>query len=143
MDPAIDETIKKIQNMVTEQTGNCSKIARQIAFGLTAATWALLFIEDSLHYNIFLLLALLSEIVYFILDFMQYFLLSFNYKGLFINIKKVLSKRGGDISDEILQTSIQEAQKKANNQSYLFFYLKFPFIALAFIMVLVFVLTKI
>lgn len=143
MDSTINKTIGTIQSLVTEQTGNCSKIARQIAFGLTATTWALLFIDSKLQYNLFLLLALLVEIIYFVLDFLQYFMVSFQYKKLFINANKVLSRRENNITDEILLASIQEAKRRANSLSYSFFYWKFPFIAIAFLMVLFFVVSKI
>lgn len=143
MDSTLKETIEKIQALTTEQTGICSSIARQIAFGLTAATWALLFVECNFRSNTFLLLAIISEILYFILDFMQYLFLSMNYKRLFVNAEKVLNKRGKDITDKFLLSSIQLAKRKANNLSYLFFYLKFPFILVSFLMVLLFVMSKI
>ncbi|MDQ7815550.1 MAG: hypothetical protein RDU14_00830 [Melioribacteraceae bacterium] len=135
--------LKEIQEIISEQSAKCSEIGRKIAFGLTAVTWAFFFSGEKFSSNFLLITALILEILYFFVDFTQYYFMLIKYRKLYINSRIVYKKRDESIKDEDLDNAVLATQSEINRNGFRFFFVKFPLILLSFVSLLLYILVEI
>jgi hypothetical protein len=139
----IEKVTEEIRDVVTNQTGKCSTIGRQLMLGLTATTWAIFFIDKKFDFNYLLIIALISEVLYFLFDFMQYFFIALSYRSLFSKTAKIIKKRNETVTDNILSYSLSQKKDKVHDVAFIFFFVKFPFIVISFVFILIYIISKI
>jgi hypothetical protein len=135
--------LKTIQEVITEQSAKCSDIGRKIGFGLTAITWAFFFSDNKFSSNFLLLTALILEILYFLVDFTQYYFMVIKYKKLYTNSWLVYQNKDESVTEEILKDAIISTQSDINKNGFRFFFVKFPFLFLSFVLLLLYILSEI
>lgn len=135
--------LKTIQEVITEQSAKCSDIGRKIGFGLTAITWAFFFSDKKFSSNFLLLTALILEILYFLVDFTQYYFMVIKYKKLYTNSWLVYQNKDESITEEILKNTIISTQSEINKNGFRFFFVKFPMLLLSFVLLLLYIIAEI
>jgi hypothetical protein len=160
MGKKVEINFEKISDAIHENTDKCSKIGRQIMLGLIATTWAFFFIGDKFISNFWLIASLLAGIFYFLIDFTQYLFITIAFRRLFKNANLILDQKEkievrdkeGHIvekppNNNFIMSKLREAvrhnQKTINNRSFLFFFIKFPFILFSFIFITAYIISKI
>ncbi len=134
--------LTRIQKIITEQSAICSEIGRKIAFGLTAVTWAFFFSDKKFSSSLILISALLLQILYFIVDFTQYFFMVIKYKKLYSNTQFIVEKKDESITDALLEKAVTATQSEINRNGFRFFFIKFLLILLSFISLLLYILLE-
>lgn len=123
-----DEFLKTLKSNYYSTTTNCSEICRKIAFALTAVVWAIMFKSDYGENWQFedARIVLLLLVIYFLIDFLQYFLIAVLNRRHYKEIKK---------KGEAIFVEEQEItkQKRYNNISYGLFLIKSVFLLLSFV----------
>lgn len=135
--------LKEIQEIISEQSAKCSAIGRQIALGLMGVTWAFFFSDKQFSSHFLLFTALFSEILYYLVDFSQYFFVLISYKRLYTNTHKILTKRDDTIKDEDLEYSVLKVKSEINKKGFRFFFVKFPMLIISFITLLLYIVLQI
>lgn len=135
--------LKTIQEVITEQSAKCSDIGRKIGFGLTAITWAFFFSDKKFSSNFLLLTALILEILYFLVDFTQYYFMVIKYKKLYTNSWLVFQNKDESITEEILRNAIISTESEINRSGFRFFFFKFPLLLFSFIFLLLYIFFEI
>jgi hypothetical protein len=135
--------LKEIQEIVTDQTAKCSAIGRQIALGLTTVTWALFFSGEKFTSNYLLITALFAEMLFFLLDFTQYFFMLVSYKKLYTKSVRVLDGRDDTVKDSDLEYAILCVKNETNRKGFIFFFSKYPFIVISFVSLSLYIIMKI
>lgn len=135
--------LKAIQEIITDQSAKCSEIGRKIAFGLTAITWAFFFADDKFHSNYLLIAALIIEIIYFLVDFTQYYFMLVKYKKLYTDTWFAYQNKDESVTDEILKDAIITTESGINKSGFRFFFVKFPILMLSFVLLLLYIIAEI
>lgn len=132
--------LKEIQEIITEQSAKCSNIGREIGFGLTAVTWAFFFSDKQFSSSFLLITALILGILYFFIDFTQYYFMLIKYKQLYINTQVAFSRKNNIIDDGVIERALLATKSEINKTGFRFFFIKFPLLLLSFIFLLIYII---
>ena len=133
------ETIKQ-QSEISSNTG------RQIGFGLFAGTWALSYYEGDVHFDILLAASFLVVIVYFAIDFYQYFKTTIDLRKAKVNYEnavcKIEKRQIPRYELEGVQVRLKDKVKYINKRSFLLFKAKFYVLPFSMLFILIYLVKR-